>query len=274
MKPYLSHTQRKTTDRFSPKYPALQILEFTEARSCCWIIFLLQQQALMCNHLVTFKLPIVLGEGSFQTFAQFSTSFLEVLWATYTSQGNLQKYSLGQALRSPVLTPCKIISNISSLLEHQVRIKILAHQLQFRPFPHVPVFVMSSIMKLIENQTHRLLFWKNPQLYLPKKSVKVNEKAQVTEKPSHTAQAQIHHIHFQGGTASWSSTTLQQISRLYCTVLSWISALVYFDSLSLMSWLHLKFEAVWRKAIQKAFAVCFARMLSWQLSCAKNPAAH
>lgn len=113
------HTQRKTTERLSPKYPALQILEFTEARSCCWIIFLLQQQALMCNHLVTFKLPVVLGEGSFQTFTQFSTSFLEVLWATYTSQGNLQKYSLGQALRSPVLTPCKIISNISSLLEHQ-----------------------------------------------------------------------------------------------------------------------------------------------------------
>lgn len=37
-----------------------------------------------------------------------------------------------------------------------------------------------------------------------------------------------------------------------------------------MSWLHLQFEAVWRKAIQKAFAGCFARMLSWQLSCAET----
>lgn len=66
--------------------------------------------------------------------------------------------------------------------------------------------------------------------------------------------------------APWSSW----FCRLYCTVLSWISALVYFDSLSLMSWLHLQFKAVWRKAIQKAFAACFARMLSWQLSCAKT----
>lgn len=67
--------------------------------------------------------------------------------------------------------------------------------------------------------------------------------------------------------AAWSTW----FCRLYCTVLPWISALVYFDSLCLMSWLHLQFEAVWRKAIQRSFAACFVKMLSWQLPCAKKP---
>ena len=55
--------------------------------------------------------------------------------------------------------------------------------------------------------------------------------------------------------AAWSSC----FCRLYYTThYSWISTSVYFDSLNQMSWLHLQYEAVWRKAIQQAFAACFA----------------
>lgn len=115
------------------------------------------------------------------------------------------------------------------MLELQVKIKILTHHLQFRPFLQVPVSVLSSMMKWIKNQTDRLLFWQKPiALLAKKKSVEVNEKAQVTEKPSYTAQAQIQHIHFWGETASWSSTTLQQISSLEHLVLQ---ALLYFTLL-------------------------------------------
>lgn len=46
----------------------------------------------------------------------------------------------------------------------------------------------------------------------------------MTEKPSYTAQGQVQHIRFQGEKASWSSTTLQQISSLEQLVLQ---ALLY-----------------------------------------------
>lgn len=60
------------------RYSALHMLEFVETSSRAKYFFLLQQQTFMCNHS--------------QTFAQFSTSqppYLEVLWSTYASQGNL-----------------------------------------------------------------------------------------------------------------------------------------------------------------------------------------
>lgn len=73
------------------------------------------------------------------------------------------------SLRSPVVPPCKIIPDISSLLEHEVTIKFLTHQLQFRPFLQVPASVLSLIIKLIKNQTDRLLFWKEAIALLAKK---------------------------------------------------------------------------------------------------------
>lgn len=88
----------------------------------------------------------------------------------------------------------------------------------------------------------------------------------VTEKPSYTAQTNSAHP-FPGRngnfglvppcsrSAAWSSW----FCRLYCTAhSSWISTSVYFDSLNQTSWPYLQFEAVWRKAIQKAFVACFA----------------
>lgn len=107
---------------------------------------------------------------------------------------------------------------------------------------------------------------------MPKKSVKVNEKAQATEK----SKPKFSMIIFFGRNTLLvkhhpaADQQLGAAGSAGSIVLSSLGFLLWFDSLSLMSCLHLQFEAVWRKAIQKAFAACFARMLSWQLSCAKT----